>query len=70
MANPSCERRTLWSETLLEMLKYALRTQRGDGEVRQILGELLGKGYEANELVLTMERELGAGGAVRLQRLL
>lgn len=67
MASVTTTSRTLWSETLLEMLNYALRQHRADREVRQIVSELRSKGYRSGYLLAKVQRDLGDAKAGRLR---
>ncbi len=60
---------TLWSETLLEMLFHALRKERSDREVREILRELRAKGYRSGYLVTQTDERVNAAAAWRVRRL-
>jgi len=61
--------KTLWSETLLEMLFVSLRKNRGDREVRQLLRELRSKGYRRDELLIQTDQRLGHTAMGRVKRL-
>ena len=61
--------KTLWSETLLEMLFVSLRKERGDREVRQLLRELQSKGYRREELLVQTDQRLGRTASGRVKRL-
>lgn len=66
---------TLWSETMLEMLFFALREAERDPkigrdkEIREILRELRTKGYRSSFLVDQAKTRIDATAAWRVRRL-
>ncbi len=70
MAHESGKPKTLWSETMLEMLKYALKRNKGDKQIKEIARELKTKGYRTGYLIEEVRKELGESQASRLQRLI
>lgn len=63
------EVKTMWSETLLEALYVALEKKAGDAKIRDILGELKGKGYTRDYLVEKVTRKIGPNAADHLKRI-
>lgn len=51
--------KTLWSETLIEMLLMALRKNRPDAEIKGMIKELHDKGYKNNYILEKVNKELG-----------
>ncbi len=62
--------KTLWSETLLEMLYLALDKQQSDKQILKLLTEIRGKGYKASYVVEKVTREIGAEAVPRLKKLI
>ena len=58
--------KTLWSETQVDMLRIALRGNRPDAEVIEILRDLLGRGLPPDYLV---DKAKAAGGVIAANRL-
>lgn len=58
--------RTLWSETLFEMLYEAMEHNWSDNATREILKELVHKGYKLNRVVKKVEKRFGKAGKKRL----
>lgn len=51
--------RTLWTETLLELLQDAIENQWSDHAIREIVRELQRKGYSQNRLIKTVKKKFG-----------
>ena len=62
------EVKTMWSETLLEALYVALEKKAGDAKIREILGELRGKGYKRDYLIEKVTKKVGPNAADHLKR--
>lgn len=58
--------RTLWSETLFEMLCEAVENDLSANAVREILKELIHKGYKLNRIAREVEKRAGKEGKKRL----
>lgn len=58
--------RTLWSETLFEMLCEAVEHNWSANAVREILKELVHKGYKPNQIAREVEKRSGKEGKKRL----
>ncbi|MEX2523529.1 MAG: hypothetical protein WD750_01095 [Gammaproteobacteria bacterium] len=58
--------RTLWSETLFEMLYEAVEHNWSVNATREILKELVHKGYKLNRVVEKVEKRFGDPGKKRL----
>lgn len=66
MASDGTRTKTLWSETQLEMLHIALRGNRPEAEVVDIVRDLLGRGLPADYLV---DKAKAVGGVIAGNRL-
>ena len=60
------EKRTLWSETLLDMLYDAIEYDWSGNAVREILFELHQKGYKITRVVKKIDKKLGKEACARL----
>jgi hypothetical protein len=60
--------KTLWSETLFEMLYDALQHDWSSNAIREIVRELAQKGYKVERTMKKVERRFGKDGAQRLFR--
>ncbi len=58
--------RTLWSETLFEMLHEAVEHNWSANATREILKELVNKGYKLNQIAGKIEKRFGGKGKKRL----
>lgn len=59
--------KTLWSETLIEILVESLRKNRPDTEIKNILMELRDKGFKSGYVKRKVEKELGNEAVKRLK---
>lgn len=62
--------KTLWSETLVEILLAALRKGSGDDEISGIIRELREKGFRRNYVVDKVRKEIDDNAARRVRMLL
>ncbi len=67
--NPTVHK-TLWSETLIEMLIVALKKNRADEEVKQLLREIRAKKFEAKYVTDKVRKELDESSATRIKMLM
>lgn len=58
--------RTLWSETLVELLCDAVRENWSDRAMKEIIKELYHKGYTTERLMTMLDKKLGPKAASRL----
>ncbi len=70
MMNDTTLPKTLWSETLLEMLYVSLDKQRPDREILKLLMDLRSKGFRASYIVEKVNEEIGPGSIPRLKTLI
>lgn len=68
--NDTTIKKTLWSETLLDILYDALERNRPDYVLLEILTDLRGKGFKKRYIVQKVEKNNGEQAAKRLKRLL
>jgi len=61
-------RKTLWSETLFEMLYEAIQHNWSSNAIREILKELVQKGYRIPHLKQKVEKRFGEEGVKRLMQ--
>ena len=58
--------RTLWSETLVELLCDAVKGEWSDKAIQEIIKELYNKGYKTEKLMTILDNKLGPEAATRL----
>jgi len=62
--------KTLWSETIIDLLKIALEKDKSDDQVKEIAKECMQKGFKKDYLVQKITKELGNNAAFRLKQLI
>ncbi len=62
--------RTLWSDTLIELVCDAVKEDWSDNAIQEIIKELYYKGYKPERLMMTFEKMLGPDAATRLAKFL
>lgn len=62
--------RTLWSETLIEMLIVALVTHKPDEQIKDLLTECKEKGFKINYLTEKIRKEINDVAASRVSKLM
>jgi len=62
--------KTLWSETLIDMLIASLRANKSDVQIKGLLKECKQKGFKASYLTEKVRKELNDAAAVRIKRLM
>ena len=60
--------RTLWSETLVELLCEAVENGWSEKSLQDIIKELYNKGYKFEQLIKILDRKLGPEAATKLAR--
>jgi len=60
--------RTLWSETLIELLHDAVEEDWSDKAIKDIISELYNKGYKTEQLMVMLDRKIGPEAATKLAR--
>jgi transcriptional regulator CtsR len=58
--------RTLWSETLIELLHDAVKENWSDKAIKEIIKELYNKGYTTERLMTMLDKKIGPEAATRL----
>lgn len=64
------EIKTMWSESLLETLHVALRKDKEDALVQEIIVDLRAKDYDDEYLINKVKKKVGPNAAVRIKNLL
>ena len=62
--------KTLWTETILEILYETLRKGKDDATVSEVLKEVRMKGYKPGEIVDQVDRKVDKQAALRVKALL
>ena len=62
--------KTLWSETILDVLYSTLKSEKPDYAVTQILREVRLKGFKPAYIIAKVERKVGRQASLRVKRLL
>ena len=62
--------KTLWTETILELLFQALENHRPDKDIKKILREVIMKGYKRSYIVEKVYRKAGEEAGLRVKNLL
>ena len=60
--------RTLWSDTLVELLCDAVKGEWSDRAIKEIIKELYNKRYNTERLMTILDKNLGPEAAKRLAR--
>lgn len=58
--------RTLWSETLIDLLQDAVTENWSEKAIKEIVKELYNKGYKTEQLMTLLEKKLGPDAATHL----
>ncbi len=62
--------KTLWSDTLIDMLVSSLRANKSDKQIKGLLLECKQKGFKASYLTGKIRKELDDAAASRVKRLM
>jgi len=60
--------RTLWSETLIELLHDAVKEDWSEKAIKDIIKELYNKGYKTEQLMVMLDKKIGPEAATKLAR--
>jgi hypothetical protein len=60
--------RTLWSETLIELLHDAVKEDWSEKVIKNIISELYNKGYKTEQLMVMLDKKIGPDAATKLAR--
>lgn len=66
MAQDETQVKTMWSASLLESFFKALKTDKSDDDLKEIILDLKAKGFTRNYLVNRAQKKLGKGAASRV----
>ena len=62
--------KTIWSETLIDLLLVALQKNAPDAKVKEVLKELSDKGYQAGYIIKKVTKELDDNAARRVRKIM
>ena len=62
--------KTLWSDTLIDMLIASLKADKSDDQIKGLLKECKEKGFKASYLTGKVRKELDERAASRIKRLM
>lgn len=62
--------KTLWTETVLEILYETLRKNKDDAQLRNVLKEVQAKGFRRDQIIEKVGRKVDAQAATRVRKLL
>jgi len=62
--------KTLWSETIIELLCIALENNNPDKDIKELLRECRNKGFKSNYLINKVKKEVGEKAALRIKIML
>ena len=62
--------RTLWTDTLVDLLVDAVQQGWSEQVIKDLVNELYNKGYKPEKLMKLLERKLGPDAATRLAKFL
>lgn len=62
--------KTIWSDTLIDMLCASLRANKSDEQIKGLLMECKQKGFKASYLTGKVRKEVDDAAAIRMKRLM
>lgn len=62
--------KTLWTETILEILYQSLHDNKPDAAIRDVLKEVVEKGFKPEEIIQKVEKKLDKRASIRVRGLL
>jgi len=62
--------KTLWTETILEILYQSLKTNKPDDAIKDVLKEVREKGFKPNEICEKVEKKVDKYAATRVRGLM
>ena len=62
--------KTLWTETILEILYQTLKAKKPDPELKSVLKEVMDKGFRPSQIVDKVEKKVDKQAALRVKNLL
>lgn len=70
MTEKTTSPKSLWSETIFEILFDLLRANKPDRDIRRVLTEIRDKGYKKSYVIRKVEKKLGKSAAARINSML
>lgn len=64
------ELKTLWSETILEILYAALQKDKSDAQIIDVLKDIQKKGYKPDHIINKVEKKVDKQASIRVKNLL
>lgn len=64
------ELKTLWSETILEILYAALQKDKSDAQIIDALKDIQKKGYKPDHIINKVEKKVDKQASIRVKNLL
>jgi hypothetical protein len=68
--NDNTVAKTLWSETMIDMLVASLKANKSDEQIKGLLIECKQKGFKASYLTGKVRKELDEAAAARIKKLM
>ena len=62
--------KTLWSETIIELLCIALQENKPDKDIKELLRECRGKGLKSEYLIKKVKKEVDENAALRIKMMI
>jgi hypothetical protein len=62
--------KTLWSETILEILFQSLKANKTDAVIKELLKEVKEKGFKADYIIQKVEKKIDKKASIRVRGLL
>ena len=62
--------KTLWTETILEILYQSQQDNKPDAAIRDVLKEVVQKGFKQEEIIQKVEKKLDKRASIRVRGLL
>jgi hypothetical protein len=62
--------KTLWTETILEILYQSQQDNKPDAAIRDVLKEVVQKGFKPEEIIQKVEKKLDKRASIRVRGLL
>lgn len=70
MTDETTSPKSLWSETIFEILFDLLEANKPDRDIRRVLVDIRDKGYKKSYVIRKVEKKLGKTAAARVNGLL
>jgi len=69
-SNDNTVAKTLWSETMIDMLVASLKANKSDEQIKDLLIECKQKGFKSRYLTGKVRKELDEAAVTRIKRLM